>query len=141
MKEKISVLHLWSNETDARELVRHLAETGFQFEAKLVKTTTEYVSALVRTTYDLIIADENIGWYNPGQDEFSPFEIADEIAPGVPFLLLAGSSSGDLAYTPAKPDYCLEKQHLARLGSKIEEMLRSRGDGLSPRQDEGERTC
>jgi hypothetical protein len=124
VKETIRLLHLWNNETDARELVRLLAESGFKFEAKLVKTTTEYVSALVKTTFNLVIADENIAWYKPGEDALSPFEIAQEIAPGVPFLLIANSSPADRESGPGRPVYCLERQRSDQLGPMIRKILR-----------------
>jgi hypothetical protein len=125
VKEKVLILHLWNTETDARQLVRHLAGTGIQFEAKLVKTTTEYVSALVRTTYDLIIADENITWYHRGEDDLSPFEIAQQIAPGVPFLSIAEPFSEDREPDrPERPVYRLERQQMDQLGPMIEKILR-----------------
>lgn len=138
MKEKILILHLWNNEASARELVRHLTGTGFQFEAKLVKTTTEYVSALIRTTFNLIIADENISWYNPGEeDELSPFEIAREIAPGVPFLLIAESSPEDREIGDGGLAYCLEGQRLDQLGPMIRKILRIREEREFHHEDHG----
>lgn len=131
----VRILHLWKNETDARELVRLLAGTGLQFEAKLVRTTTEYVSALVRSTFNLVIADENIPWYKPEKDDLSPFEIAQEIAPGVPFLLIAEYLPGDRQYGPGSPVYCLDRQRLDQLGPMIGKILRLRNEEGPPHGD------
>jgi len=66
--------------------MRELAATGVNFEAKLVKTHAEYVSALVRAKFGLIIADQRAE--AAGSEDLSLFGIAEEIAPGTPFVLL-----------------------------------------------------
>ena len=86
MKDKLSVLHFWSSPGDAERLMRELAATGVNFEAKLVKTHAEYVSALVKAKFGLIIADQRAE--TRGSEDLSLFAIAQEIAPGTPFVLL-----------------------------------------------------
>jgi hypothetical protein len=66
--------------------MRELAASGVNFEAKLVKTHTEYVSALVKARFALIVADQRAE--TSGVEDLSLFEIAEELAPGTPFVLL-----------------------------------------------------
>jgi hypothetical protein len=68
--------------------MRALAEARVDFEAKLVKTHEEYVSALLKTKFALIIADERAVTKRPGAEDLSLFQIAEEISPGTPFALL-----------------------------------------------------
>ncbi len=88
MKDKLPILHFWADPGDAEKLIRGLAEAGVNFEAKLVKTIEEYVSALVKAKFAVIIADERAVAQGPGVEELSLFQIAGEISPGTPFVLL-----------------------------------------------------
>ena len=124
MKEKIPILHLWGNETDAGELVRHLSGTGFEFEARLVRTPSEYVSAIIKTTFRLIIADENTPWENSAEDDLSPLEIAREIAPGVPFLLITESAACDVDSSIGRGAYYISRQDLHQIAPVIRKILR-----------------
>ena len=66
--------------------MRELAASGVNFEAKLVKTHAEYVSALVKARFSLIIADQRAEIARV--EDLSLFGIAEELAPGTPFVLL-----------------------------------------------------
>jgi hypothetical protein len=88
MKYKLPILHLWADPGDAERLIRGLAATGVDFEAKLVKTHAQYVSALVKTKFALVIVDERAETEGSGVDDLSLFQIAEEISPGTPFVLL-----------------------------------------------------
>ncbi len=58
VKEKLQVLHLWSNEEEVKRVISELTGTGVEFEATLVKSESEYVTSLARKDFDIIIADE-----------------------------------------------------------------------------------
>ncbi len=88
MKDRLSILHLWADPGDAEKLIRGLAAGGINFEAKLVKTHAEYVSAVVKAKFALIIADERAVTEGPGAEDLSLFQIAEQISPGTPFVLL-----------------------------------------------------
>ncbi|MGO9021687.1 MAG: hypothetical protein ACLQVJ_25400 [Syntrophobacteraceae bacterium] len=87
-KDKLPILHFWADPGDAERLIRGLAATGVNFEAKLVKTHAEYVSALVKAKFALVIADERADLEGSGAEDLSLFQIAEEISPGTPFVLL-----------------------------------------------------
>ena len=88
MKYKLPILHFWADTADAERLIRGLAATGVDFEAKLVKTHAQYVSALVKTKFALVIVDERAETEGSSADDLSLFQIAQEISPGTPFVLL-----------------------------------------------------
>jgi hypothetical protein len=88
MKDKLPILHFWADPGDAERLIRGLAEAGVNFEAKLVKTIEEYVSALVKAKFALIIADKRAVTEGPAAEDLSLFQIAEQISPGTPFVLL-----------------------------------------------------
>jgi DNA-binding NtrC family response regulator len=88
MKDKLQILHFWTDPGDAERLIRELAATGVEFEARLVKTLAEYVSALVRGKFALIIADARAETAGAGAEDVSLYRIAQEISPGTPFVLL-----------------------------------------------------
>lgn len=88
MKDKLQILHFWTDPGDAERLIRELAAAGVEFEARLVKTHEEYVSALVRGKFALIVADARAETPGAGAGEMSLHGIAQEISPGTPFVLL-----------------------------------------------------
>ena len=91
MKDKLQILHFWTDPGDAERLIRELAAIGFEFEARLVKTHAEYVSALVTGKFALIIADARAETA-AGAEDISLYHIAQEISPGTAFVLLCDPS-------------------------------------------------
>ena len=88
-EDKIPILYIWADPADAERLIHELAESGVNFEAKLVRTQAEYVSALVKVKYGLIIADERAETAGAGTDDLSLYQIAEQISPGTAFVLLS----------------------------------------------------
>ncbi|MGA2401336.1 MAG: hypothetical protein ABSG91_06485 [Syntrophobacteraceae bacterium] len=89
MKDKLSILHFWTDQGDAERLIRELAATGADFEARFVKTHAEYVSALATAKFALIIVDGRAETAaGAGAEDLSLHQIAEEISPGTPFVLL-----------------------------------------------------
>jgi len=126
MKDKLPILHFWTDPGDAEKLMRGLAATGVNFEAKLVKTRAEYVSALVKAKLALITADERAVTEGPGAEDLSLFQIAEQISPGTPFVLLydpmdPAPETGDKAVN----FWTLSIQDLRLLNSVIERAVKS----------------
>jgi len=122
LAEKIRILHLWQSEEDARSLVQALARSGLEFEARLVRTESEYVSALVHSKFHIIVVDRFADFRRAGPDDLSALDIARELAPGIPFLLLEDPSCED-AGSSGKPDFLIEKKDLEQLGPLIRTAL------------------
>jgi hypothetical protein len=69
--------------------MHRLAESGIDFEAKLVRTQAEYVSALVKAKFGLIVADERAETVGAAADDLSLYEIAEHFSPGTEFVLIS----------------------------------------------------
>lgn len=130
MEKKIKILHLWTTEADAERLVRELASAGLEFEAKLVKTHQEYVSSLVSRTFDLVIADERAETSEadvPSSENLSLYQIADEIRPGIPFLLLCDSlNTPTPSDNPDEPFFRASRLDVGRLGRTVRSICAER---------------
>ena len=87
--DKFSILYIWADPVDAERLVHELAKSGINFEAKLVRTQAEYVSALVKAKFGLIVADERAESPGAFEGELSLYEIARQISPGTAFVLIS----------------------------------------------------
>ncbi|MHC1725106.1 MAG: hypothetical protein AB9866_03660 [Syntrophobacteraceae bacterium] len=123
MDYKIRILHLWTCQTEAEMLVRELARAGLPFEAKLVGTLSEYVAALVRSKFDIILADDRAVPPHAGPDQLSLFEITREISPGTPFIMLCGSSDEPREGSGANLSHCLNRHDLSRIGERVRKAL------------------
>lgn len=126
MKDKLPILHFWADPGDAERLIRGLAEAGVNFEAKLVKTTEEYVSALVKARFALIVADDRAVTEGSAAEDLSLFQIAEQISPGTPFVLLydpmdTAPETGDKAVN----FWTLSRQDLHLLHSVIHLAIKS----------------
>ena len=99
-----------------------LAGSGLEFEARLVRTESEYVSALVNAKFHIIVADRFADFRRTGPDDLSALDIARELAPGIPFLLVGDPSCEDEG-GPGKPDFQIEKKNLEQLGPLIRTAL------------------
>ncbi|MCE5336056.1 MAG: hypothetical protein LLG06_15855 [Desulfobacteraceae bacterium] len=123
MKAKPRLLHVWTDPIDAERLVRKLAETSFDFEAKLVKTLPEFVSSLAREAFDIIIADSRSESAAPGTEDLTLEQIAAELAPGTPFVLLCGDRDADGAGRRSG-SFRVPRRELVRLKELIPGLLR-----------------
>ncbi len=126
MKDKLQILHLWTDTEDAERLIRELAATGIEFEARLVKTQAEYASALVRGKFAVIIADARAETPGAHAEDLSLFRIAQELSPGTPFVLLCdpadpAGETGEMANTLS----FVSRKNLHRLKSVIIRTLSS----------------
>ncbi|MEN6440583.1 MAG: hypothetical protein ABFD97_18580 [Syntrophobacter sp.] len=121
MDQKVRILHLWNDEKEAERFVRTLADTDLEFEAKLVKSESEYISSLLGGGFHIIIIDSRADFHRPGTDELSAREIALEVAPDVPFLAI-GHRRPDEDPRPSENEIPLvrvPRRELHRLGALI----------------------
>ncbi len=109
----LRILHLEDDPLDA-ELVREaLAEAGLDTEIRLIRTREEYVAALERGGFDVIISDYRL----PSFDGQTALTLARGQHPDVPFIFASGTLGEELAVQLVKggaTDYVL-KDNLIRL--------------------------
>ncbi len=109
----LRILHLEDDPLDA-ELIREVfAEAGLDTEIRLIQTREEYVAALERGGFDVIIADNRL----PSFDGQTALTLAREQRPDVPFIFVSGTIGEELAVQLVKggaTDYVL-KENLIRL--------------------------
>jgi class 3 adenylate cyclase len=122
MSSPVRILHLEDNLLDA-ELVRGLlAAEGLACEIVRVETKADFVSALDRGGFDLIISDFTL----PAYDGHAALNHARTQCPDVPLLFFSGTLGEDAAVEALKngsTDYVL-KQRPARLGPAVRRALR-----------------
>ncbi len=121
MNSSLHILHLEDDFNDA-ELVRTaLEEGGFRFDVACVETKADFVTALTKKEYDIILADYML----PSFDGLSALAIAHEKTPDVPFIFVSGVMGEELAIDTLKngaTDYVL-KQRLSRLAPAVRRAL------------------
>lgn len=114
---------LVEDDADDAELVRtRLAEAGLRFELERVESSPTFRAALTRGDVDLVLADYSL----PRFDGIAVLELARELQPDVPVVLLSGVIGEDLAIETLKlgaTDYVL-KQRLDRLVPVVLRALR-----------------
>jgi two-component system, cell cycle sensor histidine kinase and response regulator CckA len=121
MKESLSVLYAEDSALDA-ELVQSLLEAeGIKSETLRVETRAQFVGALEKGKFDLVLSDYNL----PGFGGISALEIAREKCPEIPFIFISGSIGEEVAIETLKrgaTDYVL-KHRLARLVPSVRRAL------------------
>ena len=98
MKTSLRILHLEDNSADAELIQATLAAEDIVCEAVRVEGRSEFVDAVERGEFDLILADYNL----PSFDGISALEIAKEKCPEIPFIFVTGSLGEDLAIETLK---------------------------------------
>ena len=118
----LRILNLEDSPLDA-ELVRAtLNEGGVECEILRVQTRAAFVGALEGGGFDLILADYSL----PSFDGLSALEVAQEMSPEVPFVLVSGALGEERAIEALKSgatDYVL-KQRLERLAPAVQRAVR-----------------
>ena len=124
----LRVLHLEDSSMDA-ELVREtLATSGLVAEIDRVETRAQYLAALGRGPYDLILADYSL----PSFDGMAALELARDRCPEVPFLFVTGALKDDSAVETLRrggTDFII-KQRLGRLVPAIQRAMRERDERI-----------
>lgn len=129
LRQLCTILHLEDNRLDA-ELIRDtLIAEGVLCQLVQVKDRQEFVAALERRDFDLILADHSM----PEFDGLSALELAHAKCPEVPFIFLSGTMTKDReaqSYLKGASDY-VPKEDLNRLAPSIRraiEVIRERDD-------------
>ncbi len=109
----VAILHLEDNAFDADRIQSVLVNDGWKVAAQVVKTRCEYVAAIERGTFDLILSDNGV----EGFSGRSAFEIAQQKCPKVPFIFVSGNVNQEEAAAYLRTgavDY-ISKEQLWRL--------------------------
>jgi len=118
----LRILHLEDDRHDA-DMVRDVLEAGgIACDIELARTRDEFVAALERGGFQLIIADHSL----PSFDGMSALRIATERAPNVPFIFVSGTLGEEVAIEALKLgalDYVL-KERVSRIVSAVRSALR-----------------
>src|SRR5215831_6232290 len=122
MNPLLRVLHLEDDLKDTELVQATLEAEGIQSALSRVENERDFVAALKREKFDLILADYTL----PSFDGVSALKLAQEHAADVPFLFVSGTLGEDVAIEALKKgatDYVL-KTRLARLGPSVTRALR-----------------
>jgi signal transduction histidine kinase/DNA-binding response OmpR family regulator len=118
----LRILLLEDSLLDAELAQVSLAEAGIDCQLVRVETRTDFLNALQKESFDLILADYSL----PSFDGISALEIAQTLSPEVPFIFVSATLGEELAIEAMKSgatDYVL-KQRLRRLVPSVHRALR-----------------
>jgi PAS domain S-box-containing protein len=118
----LRVLHLEDSALDTELVEAKLAKGGINCEMVRVQTRDDFVVALEDGGFDLILADYAV----PSIDGPLALELAREVSPEVPFVLVSGTVDEDLAIEIMRrgaTDYVL-KRRLERLVPAVRRAIR-----------------
>src|ERR687893_2141095 len=118
----LRILNLEDSPLDAELVLTTLNDGGVECEILRVQTRADFAAALESGEVDLILADYSL----PSFDGLSALEVAQEIRPEVPFVLVSGALGEERAIEALKSgatDYVL-KQRLERLVPAVQRAVR-----------------
>ena len=120
----IRVLLVEDDVDDAELMKARFADAGLRVEMERVESSPTFRAALARGDTDVVLADYSL----PRLDGVAVLELARELRPDIPVVLISGVISEDLALETLKlgaTDYVL-KQRLDRLVPVVLRVLRER---------------
>lgn len=136
MTSPLQVLHLEDDPNDV-ELIRSMLQAeGMACDVQRVEGHDDFVEALERGGFDIILADYNL----PAFDGISALAIAREKCPDVPFILVSAALGEERAVGAVKSgatDYVL-KQRLGGLAPSVQRALREREERSKRKQIEAD---
>ena len=121
--DELRILIVEDDPQDAELLIYTLRAGGLRFASERVDTPERYLEALARLRPDVIISDYRMPRFNGAE----ALRLAQEHAPGTPFLVVTGSLNEEIAVECMKAgasDYVL-KERLARLPLAVEAALQA----------------
>src|SRR3954447_527530 len=113
----LRILHLEDNRMDAELVEAALAADGVPCTLVRVGTRGEFLEALERSPFDLVLSDYSI----PGFNGVAAYSIVRAKRPDVPFVFVSGTMGEEVAVECLKDgatDYVL-KHRLGRLGPAV----------------------
>src|SRR5208282_3160771 len=122
MKSPLRILHLEDDPHDAELVNETLASEGITSEVTRVETEADFVAALRRVAFDLIVADYTL----PSFDGLSALKIAQQDWPQVPLIFVSGTLGEEVAIEALKigaTDYVF-KTGLSRIVPSVQRALR-----------------
>ena len=122
MDKELRVLIAEDSAADAELIARELAKEGLAHRSKLVKSKDEFLKALGEFAPDVILCDYKM----PGFSAPEALEIAKEISPKTPFVVVSGTIGEDVAVEMMKSgamDYVM-KDKLFRLAPAVQRALK-----------------
>jgi signal transduction histidine kinase len=122
MKSPLHILYLEDEQNDVELVKAKLEEEGFICDMNTVETRADFIAALEKDSFDIILADYKL----PSFDGLSALTICIEKCSLVPFVFVSGSMGEELAIESLKSgatDYVL-KQRLSRLGPAVKRALK-----------------
>jgi CheY-like chemotaxis protein len=117
MKSPLRILHLEDDPADAKLIQSTLEAEGIACETTCVQMRDDFVGALERGGFDLILSDFSL----PTFDGLSALEIVRARWPAIPIILVSGTLGEQQAIdslTSGACDYVL-KDHLSRLAPAV----------------------
>src|SRR5712692_7460791 len=121
MRTRLRILHLEDNPYDATLIQQSLKADGIVSEVLRVDSRADFVKALEKGRFDLILSDYTI----PSFDGLSALGLAIQARSDLPFIFVSGTLGEDVAIESLKQgatDYVL-KDRLGRLGSSVRRAL------------------
>ena len=134
MKSPLRILHLEDDPNDTDLLQAMLQKDGLASELVRVDTQEEFVCALERSGFDLIISDYSL----PSFDGLAALALAREKRPALPIILFSGTIGEEVAIDCLRggaTDYIL-KQRPERLAAAVRRALREFEDRRRRQQAE-----
>ena len=134
MAHRLRVLNLEDDPNDSELIQAQLAKAGLECDMVRIETREEFVAAMERGGFDLILADYSL----PSFNGLSALEIARKTRPEVPFIFVSGAIGEEFAIETLKSgatDYVL-KDRLSRLPTAIERALQGAEERIKLRQAE-----
>jgi signal transduction histidine kinase len=122
VKKDIRILLVEDENTDAELTKFALREGGLSFTVERAETREEFVRELERQRPDLILSDYAL----PTFDGFTALSLAQQKAPGTPFIFVTGTMGEEVAIETLKngaTDYVL-KNRLSRLVPAVHRAMR-----------------
>lgn len=118
----LNILSLEGSVHDFELICNQLTKSGYNFNIDRIETEDQYVSALRKTKYDVILA----GFKLPGFDAFEALRRSNEICPDVPFICVSVGIGEETTIELLKSgavDYVI-KDRLRRLPFALERALK-----------------